>query len=680
MQRNVEKLRTASQFRGKPDPVHGDAYNQKVRDSAQAAIESAFAASKVGETRTRDITSQSAANVGGLLQPTQKSTFTTGNKIDSMGYSAQRNEDEVAAGDKTAAGMLGQFAAAAKTGFGAWAPSEHDKMVNDIVTNNMNAGQSYQAPIIAPSFGASTPSSNSTTSGAGTAPTKTWGGGFRAPEATTEAEVKETPPEVKVVKDLLSIKAAQPTRAQLSDFVAKANGLDLEQVFLQLDDSLDEKQNWQIRLRGLCGIEALLGSSVTNDSTSAYFKENPEDIMRNVNVVQQSLKDKAAKVLRLLGLEAPKTEKRPQPQAVPGWGSPDAPEGSTLDFAGLTMKKKDEPEQTKKLKTRKRVDAALQQQNVPLTNTSLTSASESPPPEDSGAANLFGGLTTHAVKPKPPTPQPVTPEPQQASPPPLLQPQQETPPPQTAPTLLQPQQAVEPTPPPAPQPEAKKPTTDLDDLFSFTDTPSAPTPTPAPTTAPTTTPQAQAPQTTTAPATGTTMPTLLPTLGATGAPPVGSPSVGLGGAPATAAPATDPNAAFANMFAQMNMNTTAAATPAVPATTPAPAVNPMMQMMNAMAAGTPAAGAAPAARPAPNPTPAAPAAANPNAAMLAQMQAQLTQMQGMNQNNAQMAQMMQMMMQMMAGGQPAQPAQAPPPQTDAFDFIGAEMAKKVGNK
>ncbi|EKF32801.1 hypothetical protein MOQ_003343 [Trypanosoma cruzi marinkellei] len=83
-----------------------------------------------------------------------------------------------------------------------------------------------------------------------------------------------------------------------------------EELAEALDSQLAQKHPWQRRLNALVALEALLQPHVDDAETAAtmrkgvmcYFLENPEDVQRNVFVVQATLRERAQRVLGLLGL------------------------------------------------------------------------------------------------------------------------------------------------------------------------------------------------------------------------------------------------------------------------------------------------------------------------------------------------------------------------------------------
>lgn len=126
---------------------------------------------------------------------------------------------------------------------------------------------------------------------------------------------------------------AAPTRAELARFVqdcleqanrrltSAADSFPPSSPWNDLGDALNEqltaKQPWQRRLHTLLCIEALLRSPSAKDGTTRFFTAHPLYLQRNASsVVQATLKDRAEKVLQLLGLPLALEGSVPQPDGA----------------------------------------------------------------------------------------------------------------------------------------------------------------------------------------------------------------------------------------------------------------------------------------------------------------------------------------------------------------------------
>ncbi|KAG2389527.1 hypothetical protein C9374_014087 [Naegleria lovaniensis] len=106
--------------------------------------------------------------------------------------------------------------------------------------------------------------------------------------------------ESKIVNEFTShggVKRAAPSRKESSDFAQKCSTLDILQVVKLLDVKLDDHE-WVTRLKALHGIEALLKTG--NKTVMDYFSENCENILKQSEAVQETIRQQAEKVAKLL--------------------------------------------------------------------------------------------------------------------------------------------------------------------------------------------------------------------------------------------------------------------------------------------------------------------------------------------------------------------------------------------
>lgn len=326
MQRRNDDLKQFASYRGKPDAKFGDKLNEKVRQTAREAIDAAFTHRK--ETKVQVL--------GGHGSDTtfeeKKSVFTTGSTVSAsdsapLGANARiaamptgnkwaEHMAQMASGNVTApgaqAGVVQSFVDAAKTGFGFW--HENVKTQEQRMMESMSNGSEFRPVELG--FGA--PGGGFGGAGNGSSGASSWkfteegtsgGGSSLLPKEETKIL---TPFQVEVEK-ICAFKNT-PQRVDLSNFVNSieqiglSRGGDLEELAQNLDERLQQKYTWQQRLNSMAAIEAVIRHTQSSEcqcegeSFTAYFKENPEDVQRNVHVVQASLKEKAQKVLKMLGV------------------------------------------------------------------------------------------------------------------------------------------------------------------------------------------------------------------------------------------------------------------------------------------------------------------------------------------------------------------------------------------
>ncbi|KAL9650361.1 hypothetical protein ABK040_016428 [Willaertia magna] len=106
--------------------------------------------------------------------------------------------------------------------------------------------------------------------------------------------------ETKVVNDFTAVggvRKATPTRMECSEFAQKCTSLNVELVAQLLDQKLDDN-DWQVRLKALCGVEALIKANTPK--IVEYFSENFENIAKQSDAVHESIRVEVDKILKHL--------------------------------------------------------------------------------------------------------------------------------------------------------------------------------------------------------------------------------------------------------------------------------------------------------------------------------------------------------------------------------------------
>jgi hypothetical protein len=412
MQKKSDELKQYASYRGKPDPKYGDKLNEKVRTTAKEAIDAAF-------THRREVKSQIGQGVGSdTTFEEKKSTgsFTTGNTVSAATtasghaniapmpttnkwaeHMAKHGQGESTGGIMSST-FVKDVALAAKTGFGLW--QENVKTDEQRMFEAMNSGSDFR-PVEVGGFGSGgfgqQSSAASSTAGGGSwkfaeDSSETSGGasGFGLPK---EGQSKILTPFQMEAERIAAYKAT-PQRVDLTQFVTNceqigATGGNWDDLTQALDERLQQKYNWQQRLNVLAAIEALLRAKTVPTDVAEYFTENPEDIQRNVHVVQTTLKEKAAKVLQILNIpirtaqtmETSAAQNLSLPSVSGGgttWASSGVPSGGStthttgtaaqlqveesgggVDFGGLEVKQKARAEKPAEDKTKLKKRAAM---------------------------------------------------------------------------------------------------------------------------------------------------------------------------------------------------------------------------------------------------------------------------------------------------------------------------------
>ncbi|ESL09246.1 hypothetical protein TRSC58_03037 [Trypanosoma rangeli SC58] len=364
MQKNTrtEVIKTFATYRGKPDAKHGNSLNEKVRQAAREAMEAIFMHRVEERVMIEEGYGNSGETAMGRRSLTAGNVVTATMVGGSMGvYSSNiapmpmtnkwaehmANQAEDANRSKTSR-MLSSLAEKAKSGFALLhkaEPSVGYKSAKD---------QLYESALRLGTTSASMASSSEVDAGCFQPPNLgvsvpipqsmgTRSSGFQFDDQVGKREDNTTSREAysenshhqlqltplqASVQRLCQTKST-PQRVELHAFVEQCNKLGAEMVQEQsmrgekdalgepweelagaLDAQLAQKHPWQRRLNALVALEAILRPHVDDAESAAamrqgvmrYFLENPEDVQRNVFVVQATLRERAQRVLRLLGL------------------------------------------------------------------------------------------------------------------------------------------------------------------------------------------------------------------------------------------------------------------------------------------------------------------------------------------------------------------------------------------
>ncbi|CUG84380.1 Hypothetical protein, putative [Bodo saltans] len=411
MQRRSDDLKQFASYRGKPDAKFGDKLNEKVRATAREAIDAAFSHRK--ETKVQVLKGHGSDST----YEETNTTFTTGSKVTSEsngwfgGSSAApaggnanmapmpttnkwaEHMAQVASGKGPSVagagpGVVTSFVDAAKTGFGLW--QENVKTTEQLVMESMNNGTEFRPVDLGfggQGFGGGAGGGgHSSSAGSGAGGWKFTEEGGAGGAGVKQEALKILTPFQAEVERICNFKST-PQRVELTQFLTaieeisdRRNSSDLEELGEVLDEHLQQKYNWQHRLNAMSAIEALLRHQSLDgrESFEQYFKENPEDVQRNIHVVQGSLKEKAQKVLKLLGVPE-RTKGQNETSAVHqpaqqisvatnaggfSWASPtpvveasreaSAEASNDISLGGMTVKSRSAKPQEDKTKLRKR--------------------------------------------------------------------------------------------------------------------------------------------------------------------------------------------------------------------------------------------------------------------------------------------------------------------------------------
>eukprot|EP01060_Flectonema_neradi_P002721 TRINITY_DN1172_c0_g2_i1.p1 TRINITY_DN1172_c0_g2~~TRINITY_DN1172_c0_g2_i1.p1 ORF type:complete len:728 (+),score=161.60 TRINITY_DN1172_c0_g2_i1:72-2186(+) len=288
MQKQGDTLKEYASYRGKIDPIHRDQLNQQVRDAAKDAIQAIFSEQRISKL-TNSLDGQGAN--------TKDQSFGSSDLIKDHGsdgfkpVSNKLAEHMAQKQNSTPIGVMqGLRAAASKLVSGPTTIIRVDE-----------SGSGYEGRFGNDVVLAPVPE-NSSSASVATASSPGWGfknelNGSMSPTVKDSDVLTEMQ---RFVEEYTSKKSA-PKRTEISKFMktlAQMEPDDGDDVAARLDEKLDQKMGWQCRLNALTLIEGLILAG--NTEVIDYFKENPEDIQKNVSVIQTTVKEKAKKVLSQL--------------------------------------------------------------------------------------------------------------------------------------------------------------------------------------------------------------------------------------------------------------------------------------------------------------------------------------------------------------------------------------------
>ncbi|KAJ8464433.1 hypothetical protein OPV22_026985 [Ensete ventricosum] len=200
----------------------------------------------------------------------------------------------------------------------------------------------------------------------------------------------------------------QPTRDALQAFLAAAAKLDGVSMSHALEMKL-QSHLWQVRMKAICVLESIL--KIKDDehffSIVSYFTENKDSVVRCTELPQASLREKAIKVLSLLGGEQEEEISDGKATSVPVVQMPDLIDtGEFDDYGSQDSMEKQGKQSTAELKpSNSLVDDLFASDPLADINTSGNKNQDDPfadvsfhVTEDKEGNDLFSGLTVDDKK------------------------------------------------------------------------------------------------------------------------------------------------------------------------------------------------------------------------------------------------------------------------------------------
>ncbi|XP_031384664.1 protein MODIFIED TRANSPORT TO THE VACUOLE 1-like [Punica granatum] len=291
MQRHSVAVRQLLHYRGQPDPLKGDALNKAVRDSAQEAIAAIF-----GEQDSRPAPAENLSR-----------------RIEGFGNTNFHMPTEDKKSFLSEVVVLGS--ASIKQGLSSFTQG-HSFRNNDNgsyrgpnLQRSLTVGKEYSdryVPVEIP---------NENQSGFGTSrnvSTGSWNSEARVVQMeTSNGESNSNHPESKTREERLldTIVTSggvrlQPTRDAIQVFLMEAAKLEALALSRALESKLQLPQ-WQVRMKAVCVLDSIIRKKDDEPFSiiASYFSDNKDTLVRCSESPQASLREKAYKVLSLLGGE-----------------------------------------------------------------------------------------------------------------------------------------------------------------------------------------------------------------------------------------------------------------------------------------------------------------------------------------------------------------------------------------
>lgn len=319
-------------YRGPSDPLHGDALNQAVRTAAQQAVEAIFERNESGD-RNRNMyegmqsnfNQQTGASGGGIsswigmgsnstandgYQSSTTNTYTSGG----MGSHNYSNSGGISYGggkyqgignpqmQQQNASQSGGYLETIKnyvptlSGITSYLPGGSKKPYQtgefpSFINSDQSMG-TYNPAVVPSGFSSSGRSDNYHGHGS-----RDWESSS-SPSSSSPVSSNgssSTTLEQKLVDEFTNVAGVklQPTRTEISQFVSKCSKVDINAISQMLHKKLEHKQ-WQVRLKALFAIEALIKAN--NDEVRSYFVDCYDEIGEYTVAVQESVATRARRV------------------------------------------------------------------------------------------------------------------------------------------------------------------------------------------------------------------------------------------------------------------------------------------------------------------------------------------------------------------------------------------------
>ncbi|XP_051127003.1 protein MODIFIED TRANSPORT TO THE VACUOLE 1 [Andrographis paniculata] len=314
MQRHSIAVRQLIHYKGKPDPLKGDALNKAVRETAQETLSALFSSDESKATPKE-------SSLGSRIQGFGNTNF------------------EMPSDDRKSfiSEVVDIGSATIKQGLSSLTQSPSLRKNNDTGTyrspnlrRSLTREDDYSDQYEGVGSYTETQSSSRFSKNAGSG---NWGQDLNATQAeTSNGDLRSTSGqktrEERLIETIVTSGGVrlQPTRDALHVFMVEASKLNAISLGHAIETKLRSPM-WQVRMKALCVLEAVLRKKDTEQFSviSSYFSDNRDVVVQCSESPQASLREKANKVLNLLGdgnggggiVREEKLVKTPQPSNLP---------------------------------------------------------------------------------------------------------------------------------------------------------------------------------------------------------------------------------------------------------------------------------------------------------------------------------------------------------------------------
>lgn len=281
IQRQAPVVRNLLHYRGLPDALKGDALNKAVRETAQETLSAIF-------TSTDKV---SAEEVSKRMEGFGNTNF------DSSPRDVKKSmlDDMMGFGSSTIRQMSGLASSGSSGNYGS---SNSGTYRGPNLRRSLTDRESKYNP--SDNQGSTYSLSSYETFESRGSKTETSGGGSPRHEGRPMSQEDRL---VDVITTPGGVRL-QPSREAVQNFLTAVVKLDGDRLGYALQSKL-QAHAWQVRLKAMCIVEAILRQGNSNDvfkRVAEMFEEDCGSIVENAQSPQASLKEKSKKVLDLLGL------------------------------------------------------------------------------------------------------------------------------------------------------------------------------------------------------------------------------------------------------------------------------------------------------------------------------------------------------------------------------------------